>query len=402
MKPPHLGTSRIAWENLRKKPFRTIAQILIVLVFTFLLSGGSVLIESVKSGINSMSQRLGADLMVVPYGYEKQLQGALLRGEPSSFYLNQELEGKIKQMKGVEKISSQIFIASLQAVCCTLPVQLIGFDPQSDFIIQPWMKSSINQLADDEIIVGSKIEGKAGGYITFFGKPYKIAMRLDPTGMGFDTSVFLNLKTARNMIKKLEIAPLFDVQNIDNVVSSIMVKASSSQDTRELANHILQKHAIDFNLDMVVSKTLVSDIAARLQSYVWVMYGLSVLLWLLITGVLMLIFSIVLNERKREFGLLRVLGASQRKLASILLAESLIISISGALSGLFLSALIFFPFSALISNSINLPFLLPVPGKIMILFCMSFAVSAGIGPLACFYSAWRLGHSDIVTNLRQE
>lgn len=41
-----------------------------------------------------MSKRLGADLMIIPYGYEKQLQSALLRGEPSTFYLDQQLEEK--------------------------------------------------------------------------------------------------------------------------------------------------------------------------------------------------------------------------------------------------------------------------------------------------------------------
>lgn len=199
-----------------------------------------------------------------------------------------------------------------------------------------------HELKDDEVIVGSKIEGKIGGYITFFGKPYRIAMRLDRTGMGFDTSVFLNLKTARNMIRKLETVPLFDVGNLDQVVSSVMVKAKTGQDTRALANTILQRHAIDFNLDMVMSKTMMSDIASRLQLFARVMYGLGALLWLLATGVLMLVFSIVLNERKREFSLLRLLGASKKKLSAILFTESFLISLTGAVCGLFLSALMVF------------------------------------------------------------
>lgn len=71
--------------------------------------------------------------MIIPYGYEKQLQSAPLRGEPSTFYLDQQLEEKIRSFPGVGNVSSQIFIASLQAACCSLPVQLIGFEPQSDF-----------------------------------------------------------------------------------------------------------------------------------------------------------------------------------------------------------------------------------------------------------------------------
>ncbi|NLC22938.1 MAG: ABC transporter permease [Oxalobacter sp.] len=398
-----LTTLRIARENLAQRPFRTAGLILIVLVFSFLLFGGSILIESIRTGINSMSQRLGADLMVVPHGYEKQLQSALLRGEPSSFYLEQSLEQKIKAMDGVDKVSSQIFIASLQAACCTLPVQLIGFDPETDFIVTPWIKNSLSrELTDDEIIVGSKIEGEPGGHITFFGKRYRIAARLDRTGMGFDTSVFLKLDTARNMIRKLEIAPLFDVKDLDQVVSSVMVKAKAGQDTRALANTILQRHAMAFNLDMVMSRTMMSDIASRLQSFSLVMYALGGLLWLLATGVLMLVFSIVVNERRREFSLLRVLGASRKKLSGILMTEAFLISLAGSIGGLFLSALIVFSFRTLISNMIGLPFLLPAFPKIGLVFLLSLLVSAGIGPLACLYSAWRLGKGDIYTALRGE
>jgi len=398
-----LTTLRIARENLGRRPFRSTGLALIVLVFSFLLFGGSVLIESIHAGINSMSQRLGADLMVVPYGYEKQLQSVLLRGEPSSFYLDQSLEQKIKQMKGVEKVSSQIFIASLQAACCTLPVQLIGFDTQSDFIVQPWMKSgSLSELGDDEVVVGSKIDGEKGSHITFFGKRYRIAMRLDRTGMGFDTSVFMRLDTARNMIRKLEIAPLFEVKNLDQVVSSVMVKARHGQDARVLANVILQQHAIEYNLDMVLSRTMMSDIASRLQSFSWVIYGLGGVLWLLATGVLMLVFSIVVNERRHEFSLLRILGASKKRLSAILLTESFLISATGAICGLLLSVLIVFSFRTLISNAIGLPFLLPTLPKIGLLFLLSLLVSGCIGPLACLYFARRLGKSDIYTALRGE
>jgi putative ABC transport system permease protein len=398
-----LTTLRIARENLGQRPFRTAGLALIVFVFSFLLFGGSVLTESLRSGIDSMSRRLGADLMVVPYGYEKQLQSALLRGEPSSFYLRQSLEQKVKAMDGVDRVSSQIFVASLRAACCTLPVQLIGFDPETDFIITPWLKNRLSrELGDDEIIVGSKIEGEPGGHLTFFGKRYRIAARLDRTGMGFDTSVFLKLDTARKMIRKLEIAPLFEVKNLDQIVSSVMVKARAGQDTRALANAILQRHAMDFNLDMVVSRTMMSDIASRLQSFSRVIYGLGGMLWLLATGVLMLVFSIVLNERSREFSLLRVLGASKRKLSAILLTESFLTSLAGTVCGLFLSALLVFPFRALISNAIGLPFLLPALPKIGWLFLLSLTISAGIGPIACLYSAWRLGKTDIDTALRGE
>ncbi len=396
MKNRPLTTYRIARENIRRKPFRTFGQIFIVAMFAFVLFGGSILSGSIRSGMESMSKRLGADLMIIPYGYEKQLQGALLRGEPSTFYLDQQLEEKIRSFPGVGNVSSQIFIASLQAACCSLPVQLIGFDPRSDFVIQPWIDGTLHHdLRDGEVIVGYRVSGKVGDEITFFGKSYKIAARLDSTGMGFDTSVFLNMATARKMIEKLEIAPLHGIKTDHPVVSTMMINVKSGFDPRKVANEILFKYAMDYNLDMIMTKNMFSGISSRLDAFSYIAFGVAGLLWITALGVLALVFSMIVNERKREFGLLRILGASRRKLGRILLVESLMISTSGALCGLFFSCLFLFPFSTLIGITVKLPFLLPSYGEMIGTAILGLVLSVSIGPLSCFYSVWRLGQTDI-------
>ncbi len=395
MKRP-LTTSRIAFGNIHRKPFRTWGQILVVAVFAFVLFGGSVLSGSIRSGMESMSKRLGADLMIVPYGYDKQLQSALLRGDPGTFYLDQTLEEKVRAFPGVENVSSQIFIASLQAACCSVPVQLIGFDPATDVVIQPWIAGNLhNALQKDEVIVGHKVTGKVGDSITFFGKPYRIAARLDSTGMGFDTSVFVTHETARQMISRLEIAPLFSVKANHPVVSTMMVNVKPGFDPRRVANDILFRYATAYNLDMVMTKNMFSEIALRLNAFSCVANGMSALLWITALGVMALVFSMIVNERKREFGLLRIFGASRGKIHRILLTESFMISAAGALCGLCLAALVLFPFSTLIGLTLKLPFMMPSPGSIALtgVFCLIAAV--GIGPLSCLYSVWRLERHDI-------
>ena len=97
-------------------------------------------------------------------------------GNWSPFYLDESLEEKIRAFPGVENVSSQIFIASLQAACCSVPVQLIGFDQETDAVIQPWIAGTLHKtLQRDEVIVGHKVTGKVGERITFFGKSYRIA-----------------------------------------------------------------------------------------------------------------------------------------------------------------------------------------------------------------------------------
>lgn len=74
---------------------------------------------------------------------------------------------------------------------------------------------------------------------SLFGKPYRIAARLDSTGMGFDTSVFLNMATARKNDRKLEIAPLYGIKTDHPVVSTMMVNVKSDLSYRKVANEIL-------------------------------------------------------------------------------------------------------------------------------------------------------------------
>ncbi|OCG24874.1 hypothetical protein A9G22_03320 [Gilliamella sp. App2-1] len=54
--------------------------------------------KKLSLGISGMANRLGADSLIVPYGYEKNMEVVLLRGEPSSFYVKVDLIDKIKDI----------------------------------------------------------------------------------------------------------------------------------------------------------------------------------------------------------------------------------------------------------------------------------------------------------------
>ena len=180
----------------------------------------------------------------------------------------------------------------------------------------------------------------------------------------------------------------------------MMVNVKSGFEPRKVANEILFKYAMDYNLDMIMTKNMFSGISSRLNAFSYVAFGVAGLLWITALGVLALVFSMIVNERKREFGLLRILGASRKKLNRILLTESLMVSTGGALCGLFLACLVLFPFSTLISMAVKLPFLLPAYGKMAGMALFSLILSVGIGPLSCFYSVCRLGRMDISFALR--
>lgn len=61
-----------------------------------------------------------------------------------------------------------------------------------------------------------------------------------------------------------------------------------------------------------MTKNMFSGISSRLNAFSYVAFGVAGLLWITALGVLALVFSMIVNERKREFGLLRILARPER------------------------------------------------------------------------------------------
>ena len=393
--------ANLAWRNIQRRPFRSCCLIIIIMLFSATLFGGSVLMKNLSLGISGMANRLGADILVVPYGYEKNLEVALLRGEPSSFYLKADLIDRIKVIKGVEAVSPQLFIASLSAGCCTSKVQLIGFDQQSDFVIKPWLQTQLSQpLTDQQVVVGSKITSNVGDEIKFFNHPFKIAAKMDSTGMGFDTSVFMTIPAAQSLMKSANLIE-GDTDHFVNYVSSIFVKVDSDYQPKDVVNQMMPKYAIDYNIDFVITKGMLSNISKWLNGFSTIVYSLSAIFWLLAIIVIFVIFSSSLNERKREISLLRILGASRSDLVKMLLRESLIISALGGIVGIVIAGVLIYAFSLLICQSIGLPCVNISITDGLIYALLVFLLTLIIGPLSSIYSALSLTKFDTYQTLRE-
>lgn len=132
-----LTISQLAVANIKRKPLRTAGLIIIVALVAFVLFAGGILSVSLKNGLESMKERLGADLLVVPVGYDEGVEGIIVKGEPAYFYFDKSVETQLEKVEGVKCVSSQFYLTSLNQDCCSVPVQFIGFDPETDFSIQP-------------------------------------------------------------------------------------------------------------------------------------------------------------------------------------------------------------------------------------------------------------------------
>jgi putative ABC transport system permease protein len=372
-----------------------------VALLSFVVSGGSLFSYSLLNGARSMSARLGADALIVPLGYEKNAEGALLRGEPSTFYFSGELSERLMHAEGVVRASPQLFIASFNSSHCAFPAQLIGYDPRTDFTIGPWLEEKMpGGLPDGEVVVGNLVSRKRGDDITFFGRTYRVAGRLDKTGMGFDTSIFLNMNTARAALADYSQYAEKPVTDVGGAVSSITVDIKDGADHSKFARETREYFKGDL-VGVVLTQTMIDNISKDLGAFLSIVTVLMAALWALDVGVLAILFTVTFNERRREFGIYRVLGATRRKLRWIILSESCAVSVAGAVAGVFSLCFFVFPFAPLISRTIGTAYLQPSPEVLSVILLASLLVSFVTGPVASINSAAAIGRMSACEALKE-
>lgn len=108
-----IGIFYLSRQNIRRKPFRSLVTIVAVAIVAIILFPTTILGQGVNRSLSQGTARLGADLMVVPPGYTQKLAATLISGEPTSFTMDGSVLPQVAQVEGVDKISPQIYFATL-------------------------------------------------------------------------------------------------------------------------------------------------------------------------------------------------------------------------------------------------------------------------------------------------
>ncbi len=390
-----ITTKRLAFENIRRKPFRTAALITLTSLSAAVLFGSLIITSSLKSGIKGFKNRLGADLMVVPQGYEGQLENILLNGKPNYFYMDKNAEEVIRGVQGVKEASGQFYLTSLSESCCDFPIQIIGFEPESDFLIQNWAKTRVHSQKNGETIFAGSNISTPHNEVKFFGQQHKITSRLSKSSTGMDNAIYTDMTTLQNIFEDAKNRGFGFISDGDtnNKISSVFVKLQADAKADSTALRI--KSALP-EVQVITGSSFISNLAERISAFVIFPQALSILILLITIFTLGIVFSLIANERVKEYSILRVLGANSGTLKKLLLFEAGSIGFFGAIIGIFVSALIVLPFNLLISEKIGLPFSLSNPLVIVVFALISFAVTVLAALISALYSAIKISKKEVI------
>ena len=330
----------LAIKNLKRKPLRTgilvVAIALLVSVLVFALS----FVRRVDSGIKIISHRLGADLLIVPSGSRGAAEDVLLENKVKTFYMDRGIVDRVKEIRGIGEVTPQTYLATITGACCDVPESIVvAFNQDTDFVIKPWLNKKLGRkLGKGEAIVGSESAFNISLGLTevdsvLFGNVFKMVGVLDKTGTGLDTAIFIDenniddiMKKGKTSIKPGQISVIFArvKKGYDPVVVAAELEDSIIE-TDTMARKDIGKNVInalgDINRIFLITFVLASLLAAFLA---WA------------------VFSGIANERSKEVGIMRAIGAKESHVMRLFLFEVVVIGSIGSLIGIFAGTVLSF------------------------------------------------------------
>lgn len=391
---------RFGIRNIRRRPYRSFCLMLAAVIGSYALFVGLTLKASLNNGIGRMQERMGADLMIVPESSEIEARNILLTGEPEFFYMDASVLDAAAEVEGVVCATSQFYFTSLSSDCCSTRVQLIAFDPDTDFIIEPWIDQRItDDISNGSVIIGSEVTPLSNGRVKFYGNEYEVASRLGETATGLDHSVFMSRDTMHEILNdaKEKGYQFLNPEDDASWVSTVLLRVDGDADITSIEREIFSR--VD-GVKFIETDKLISDVTVQLGS-VEKMINITLTVLLIFSFLTMILFfSVIFHERKKEFAVLRILGTPSNRICLFALTEGVTIGIAGGVAGLVLGMLTVFPFNRYIENSLDVPYLMTsIP--VIILFGLSgVLVTTLFGSVSSFLSTLSLAHAETYYTMR--
>lgn len=421
----HLRTmswSRISVANITRRRYRSLALFSSVMIVLGVFFADVFLSQSIEKTLELGAGRLGADLMVVPRSEQKAAQAVLLSGGPTMFYMNRKVLEDIRAFPEIETLSPQLYVQPFSyKVCCIVEsILIIGYDPETDFTVAPWIEYSLkNKQGLKDVVVGRFVKFYPGQSMQLFGQSLKVVASLEPTGLGyFDNSAFIPIEGAKKLLTELReredvrripdrreildesFSHLFPTEDerrlpISEVdpegISAVFIKARSGVSVKELSRKI-QKALPDVAVINIRESTL--SVKRHLTSVLRAFMLPILVLLAMGTMILGIVFSMSVTERQREIGLLRAVGARRSDIFRIVLSESLIVTSIGGVFGILFGSALIFVFKNKIMESLKLLYIWPSPQVIAVVLTATAIAALAIGLLAGAYPALRAARME--------
>jgi putative ABC transport system permease protein len=398
-----LSLLRLVLKNIAGNAFRSLAVFLCAALVASLVLVATFVVRGAEASLRLNLQRLGADLLVLPWGtMTDQIGGVRLMSAAIDGWMPRAQLAKIAGLDGVEEVSPQLHLASLQdAPYSPRPeMYLVAYDPATDFTLAPWLEQRPDEgLAVGEAVAGARITIPGGGSaLSLFGYPIELVGRLEPTATSIDDTVFVSFETAEQMLAWTQERGIGGLEVMSGSISAIMVKVTLGSDPHQVAVRILEE------VHGVVPLETPGLFQAERRQMIGVlrtMLGLLGAIWALTLVFLGLVFAVTANERRWEIGVLRAIGLSKSLVLKEFLMEGAALALIGGMAGVIAAIVGFFSLGDRLVRAVQLPLQYPSPLGLLVIATGGLAMALLSVVLSAFIPAWQISHQEVALGMRE-
>ncbi len=204
---------------------------------------------------------------------------------------------------------------------------------------------TINGESDGLVaLVGKDLAEKnslvVGNTFTLFGSTVTVKGIYETSNAFHDSGMVVPLKTLQTLTDQAEAVTSVTatVDSADAVSSTVAALKTSLGDAADITSEAERASTSASSLESIASLTLVGVIGASVAGAAIITLGMI----------------LIVRERRREIGVMKAIGGSDRKIISQFVSEGLTITVIGALIGIVLGVLISGPItSSLVENQTN-------------------------------------------------
>jgi putative ABC transport system permease protein len=388
----------LAWRGVRARAFRS----LLISFFIFILAGfllsTTMILWGVEDSLRTGMERLGADFIVVPYDATEQVQAEILTGKPATreaMPLN--YVERIREMQAVKQATPQLYLGTIKGSPWSAAEELyvFAFDPHTDFFILPWLKDNRISPGPRDVIGGAAVDriGPALA-LSVNGFELNFAGRLEPTGIWLDRTLFVSFETARRLIAGGAFSEGVSAQTATSFAVNLKPGYDGARTALEMTLAVPGIHPVR-------APRLLRTLAAQRAGLIQTLLSALGIVWIVTVALTGFIFSMVVDGRRREMGLLRASGATRRFIFRLILAESSFPAVAGGVAGIFLGGVSLLLFRSWLIAAFEIRVLLPSPAGFVLFMAGSLVLSLVLVLPALLYPALRASRMDPAAAMRQ-
>lgn len=334
-----LSLRRVPLMTIRAHPVRSLIIAVLALAQAACVFGGLILVGAMRAELTLAERRLGADLVVYPTACLNQVEKKrlLMLGTPVGCHQPRSALARMSSNEDIAAVSYQLYVSETLADGSTR--WIVGFEPETDFALSPWIaEGDGTSLPRGSVLVGSAVPGADGQSLSVFGRERPIGAHLLATGSELDDAVFVSMDTLTDMMADARAAG----QDIDASLdprtdySAALVRASDSDAIESVTNWI---NLYVRKVSAVHATEALVGAASGIRAHRGVAIGVLGATWLVLLGALIIVQVSLMNERLQELAVWRSIGASRSIMSRVMLSESALLHVAGALVGVCLAAL---------------------------------------------------------------